>query len=252
MGRCKFCGLITGIFSHSHKEWKDKYIKGFLTESLDKLSQKLIKGFLAEYFMGKKTFQRVLQIAQQIRSTLPISDSKLQNVYMKTFKQASHNFVKDGIITDSEQQLLDDFTNTLGINLNTLPAEYKSADIDQIEQSKIIRDLPQGRLPKRNIQTPILLGKDGGVLWCYSKVTMFQEKVRREYVGRTSGWSYRVAKGLTDRTGGMEHSYMNKEVDGNLYVTKHIIFQSPTKSLKVAYNKMIGINPIFRWYRTSA
>ncbi len=220
-----------------------------LTYSLDKLSQKLIKGFLAEYFMGKKTLQRVLQISQQIRSTLPISDDKLQDVYYKILEQASHNFMKDRMITAHEQQLLDDFTQTLGIDLNNLPAKYQSDDLDQIEQNKILRDLQQGRLPQRYIQAPILLGKNEVVLWCYPQVTMYQEKVRREYVGRTSGWSFRVVKGVTYRTGGfkghpMEHGYMNKEGEGNLYVTnKHIIFQSPTRSLKVAYNKLIGITP---------
>lgn len=329
MGKCKYCGLSAGLFSHSHPECEEKHNKGLeildnsfyaylrdesssvqlkqsisdvrqhnfaedsdvaieaakiiekytdelkmpykssilpkmqglivqtglpydkinLTYSLDKLSQKLIKGFLAEYFMGKKDLQRVLNIAQQIRNVLPISAGQLEEVYMKIIEQASRNFIKDGIITDSEQRLLDDFTNSLGINLNNLSAQYHSPDIDQIEQSKILRELQQGRLPQRNIPAPIILGKDEKVLWCYPNVTMYQEKVQKEYVGRTSGWSYRVAKGLTYRTGGfkghpVEHSFMNKEGVGNLYVTnKHIVFQSSTKSLKVAYNKMIGINP---------
>ncbi len=217
--------------------------------SLDRLSQKLIKGFMAEYFMGKKPLQRSLQISQQIRSSLPISDIQMSEVCLNILGQASRNFMKDRLLTSDEQQKIDDFTNTLGISLANLPAKYRNADLDQIEQSKILTNLQQGILPQNNFAVPIILGKDEAILWVYNNITMYQEKVQREYTGRSSGFSFRVMKGVRYRTGQfkgrpVEHRYMDNVGVGSLYVTnKNIIFQASTASVKVPFRKMIGISP---------
>ena len=42
----------------------------------------------------------------------------------------------------------------------------------------------------------------------------------------------------------VERSYMNQEGVGDLYITnKHLIFNSPTKGLKIPYSKIIGVTP---------
>ena len=56
-------------------------------------------------------------------------------------------------------------------------------------------------------------------------------------------------KGVTYRTGGfkghpVESSYMENMGVGSLYITnKNIIFKGQTRSLRVPYTKIIGINP---------
>lgn len=217
--------------------------------SLDNLSQKMVRGFLAEYFTGQKPLQRVLQICHQITSVLPLPTAKLQDTYLFMLNQAAENYMKDGLLTDDEQQKIDDYMKTLGLSLTNLPAKYQGSEISRIEQSKMLKQLQRGILPQSNIQAPILLGKDEVVLWCYDGVTMWQEKVKREMVGSHSGFSFRVMKGVTYRTGGfkghpVEHSYMDQAGIGSLYITnKHIIFHSSERSTKIPYKKIIGLNP---------
>lgn len=209
-----------------------------VNESLDKLSQKMIRGFLAEYFTGQKELQRVMQISNQITSVLPLSNSKMQETYQYMLNQAADNYMKDRLLSDSEQQRIDEYTSTLGLNGVTV-----------VEQAKMLKQLQQGIIPQTNIYAPILLGKDEVALWSYDGVTMWQEKVKREMVGRHSGFSFRVMKGVTYRTGGfrghpVEHSYMDNAGTGSLYVTnKNIIFHSPLRSAKIPYKKIIGLNP---------
>ncbi|MBO5630344.1 MAG: hypothetical protein J5965_14865 [Aeriscardovia sp.] len=206
--------------------------------SLDNLCQKMLRGFLAEYFTGQKSLQRVMQIINQILSVLPMPSSKKQDTYTFMLNQAADNYLKDGLLTDDEQKRMDDFANTLSLNL---PAT--------IEQNKMLKQLQQGIVPRTNFHAPILLGKDEVVLWCYDGVTMYQEKVKREMVGSHSGFSFRVMKGVTYRTGGfkghpVEHSYMDNAGTGSLYITnKHIIFHSSVRSTKIPYKKIIGLNP---------
>ena len=209
-----------------------------VNDSLDKLSQKMVRGFLAEYFTGQKPLQRVLQICRQITGVLPLSSDKLQDTYLYMLNQAAENYMKDGLLTDDEQQRIDEYVSILGLSL---PAT--------IEQNKMLKQLQQGIIPQSHFRAPVLLGKDEVILWCYDGVTMYQEKVKREMVGSHSGFSFRVMKGVTYRTGGfkghpVEHSYMDNAGTGSLYITtKHLIFHSSVRSVKIPYKKIIGLNP---------
>ena len=78
---------------------------------------------------------------------------------------------------------------------------------------------------------------------------MWQEKIKKEFVGGHSGFTFRIVKGVNYRTGSfkghpVEHSYMDNAGTGTLYITnKHIIFHSSEKSVKIPYKKIIGLNP---------
>ena len=206
--------------------------------SLNNLSEKMIRGFLAEFFTGQKPLQRVLQISRQITSVLPLSNAKLQETYQFMLNQAADNYMKDGLLSDLEQQRIDEYTSTLGLR-----------GLAVVDQAKMLKQLQQGIIPQTNYPAPILLGKDEVVLWCYDGVTMYQEKVKHEMVGSHSGFSFRIVKGVTYRTGGfkghpVEHSYMENAGTGSLYITnKHIIFHSSMRSVKIPYKKIIGLNP---------
>lgn len=217
--------------------------------SLDNLCQKMVRGFLAEYFTGQKPMQRVMQISQQIMSVMPLSDAQKQDMYFYMLNQAAENYMKDGLLSDDEEKRLDEYIYMLGLSTTNLPAKYQGSEISRIEQTKLLKQLQRGILPQTSIMAPILLGRDEVVLWCYDAVTMWHEKVKREMVGSHSGFSFRVVKGVTYRTGGfkghpVEHSYMDNAGTGSLYITnKHIIFHSPERSVKIPYKKIIGLNP---------
>lgn len=217
--------------------------------ALDRLCQKMLRGFMAEYFTNQKTLQRAIQISRQVMNTLPISRQQEQNAYYEMLGQAGKNFLKNGSMTPIEQQKVDEYVSTLGLSLINLPASLQGSHIEELGQSSILGDLQAGRHPRYVVNAPIILAKGEDALWCYNNVTMYQEKVKREMVGSHSGFSFRVMKGVTYRTGGfkghpIETSYMENMGLGSLYVTnKNIIFMGQTRSIKVPYSKIIGINP---------
>ena len=217
--------------------------------SLDKLCQKMVRGFLAEYFTGQKPLQRVLQICQQIMGVMPLQNQKKLDTYLYMLNQAADNYMKDGMLTDDEQQKIDEYMNVLGLSAAHLPAQGQGTGLCKIGQAKILKQLQQGIVPQVNVYAPILLGKDEVVFWSYDGVTMWQEKVKREMVGSHSGFTFRIVKGVNYRTGGfkghpVEHSYMDNAGIGSLYITnKHLIFHSSERSVKIPYKKIIGLNP---------
>lgn len=217
--------------------------------SLDRLCQKMLRGFMAEYFTDQKPLQRSIQISRQVMGTLPISQQQEQEAYYEMLGQAGKNFLKNGYMTPAQQQKVEDYVSTLGLSLINIPSSLQGSYIEELGQSSILSDIQAGRPPRYTINAPIILGKGEDALWCYNNVTMYQEKVKREMVGSHSGFSFRVMKGVTYRTGGfkghpVETSYMENMGLGSLYVTnKNIIFMGQTRSIKVSYNKIIGINP---------
>lgn len=217
--------------------------------SLDRLSQKMVRGFLAEYFTGQKPMLRVMQISQQIMTVMPLTEVQKQDMYLYMLNQAAENYMKDGLLTDDEEKRIDEYTFMLGLSTINLPAKYKDSEISRIGQAKMLKQLQGGIIPQTNIAAPILLSKDEAVLWCYDGVTMWQEKIKKEFVGGHSGFTFRIVKGVNYRTGSfkghpVEHSYMDNAGTGSLYITnKHIIFHSPMRSVKISYKKIIGLNP---------
>ncbi|MBR6490953.1 MAG: hypothetical protein IKT02_01325 [Bacteroidales bacterium] len=72
-----------------------------------------------------------------------------------------------------------------------------------------------------------MFNKAATILWQYCDVKLFEKKVQREYHSNRGGVSIRIAKGIyyrpsTGRMKPVEHSYMNQEGIGDLYITnKH-------------------------------
>lgn len=217
--------------------------------SLDALATKLMKGFLADFFTDVLPLDKAFSRCERIMKTFPINSSLENDIYMEMLEKASVNFMKDGVLTASEQQHIDDFVAKTGISISNLPAKYQDSDIAKVGQATVLRDLQNGIYPVCNVQLPIILAKNEHVLWAYNGVSMFMEKIERETVGRSGGFSFRVCKGVTYRVGQfkghpVEHSRMNLEGKGALIVTnKNLIFYSQQKNNKVPFNKIVGITP---------
>ncbi len=217
--------------------------------SLDRLSQKMVRGFMAEYFTGRKDLSRSLQISQQIMQTLPLSYEQRQDAYLHMLNQAGKNYLKDGLMSDTEQHKIDEYVNTLGIQINQLPAKYQDSEISKLGQATILKEIQKGIIPNTGLTAPIILGKNESVLWSYGGVSLYQEKITKEWVGRSRGMSFRVMKGVYYHTGGskghpVEHSRMELQGTGSLFVTnKNLIFYSQSKGLKIPFNKIVGITP---------
>ena len=217
--------------------------------AVTRFAQKVIKGHIAEYFTGKQDINATRVAVNQVTSELPISNDALQEAYLYMLDKAATNYLKDGLLSNQEEQRVSTYTSAFGIPTNNLPACYQNSDISRLTQSTILTNLQQGILPQQNTFVPIILSKGECILWQYSDVKLFEEKIQREYHSNRGGLSIRICKGVyyrpsTGRMKPVEHSYMNLEGTGDLYITnKHLIFNSPTKGMKIPYSKIIGVTP---------
>lgn len=213
------------------------------------LGQKLIQGYHIEYFASSLPMNQVNMNSLAVTNIIPLSANEKDEVYMNVLNRAASNFMRKGQITDAEEQLINSYSYQLGLSLNNMPNQYASADLDKIGQAIILKNLEKGILPQKSISVPVLLCKGECALWVYHNVTMLQEKIQREYRGRSGGFSFRIFKGVTYRTGQfkgrpVENSYLDTIGNGSLVVTnKHLYFHCATASVKIPYSKLVGVTP---------
>lgn len=168
---------------------------------LDKLGQKLFQGYVVDFFAKGVPLSQIRISTDSVTSVLPLSQQKKDEAYYNVLNKAADKFMSNGSLSDNEQQLIESYTGSLGIALNCLPMQYQSESLARIGQAMVLKDLQQGILPKNPLTVPVMLGRGECALWVYDNVTMFQEKIVREYQGGSRGMSYRICKGITYRTG---------------------------------------------------
>lgn len=217
--------------------------------AVDEFTKKLLKGFMVEYFTDKLTLPVAHSRCEKVLCKFPMVPFNIEDAYLYVLNKAATNFLKDGLISDVEQKKIDDYVSYLALPVNNLPAQYQDSEISKLGQVSILKDIQRGIIPNTGIMAPIVLGKKETVLWTYNGVSLYQEKVTREWVGRSRGMSFRVMRGVYYHTGGskghpVEHSSMELQGTGSLFVTnKNLIFYSASKGLKLPFNKIVGITP---------
>ena len=216
---------------------------------MDALALKLFQGYVVDFFAKGVPLSQIKVRTDSVTSVLTLSQQKKDEAYYNVLNKAADKFMADGWLTDNEQRLIESYTSSLGIALNCLPMQYQSERLARIGQAIVLKDLQRGILPQKPLTVPVMLGHGECALWVYDNVTMFQEKITREYVGGNRGMSFRICKGMTYRTGSfkghsVERSQMATVGVGSLVITnKHFFFHCPTSSVKIPFNKIIGVSP---------
>ena len=217
--------------------------------ALSKLAQKIVKGHLVAYFTNGATENQVKHDVRDVTTVLPLNAEEQNEAYLYVLNKAAENFMKDGILTDKEEGLIRSFASAFSLPIDNLPVKYKDTDLAKLGQMTVLKNFAKGIMPSTFVQLPVLLGKNESLLWTYNNVTFYQEKIEKEFVRNSGGFSFKVMKGVYYHTGRskghpVEHKYMEKVAVGDLYVTNQdFIFYSTEKGVKIPYKKLVGITP---------
>lgn len=238
MGKCKYCGKDAGFLRSKHEECERKYRQGLAT----------IKLIVSDCFASKEDFYLKDAEIKRIAADSHIDNASLKCELCKVFDNAIEKYLDDGVIDATEERTVARFVQYSGLSQNVLNANHS---LEKVVQSKVLQEILQGKTPTPRITItgdfPFLLAKTEHLIWLFRGVTFHQQKVKREYVGRTNGMSFRIMKGVYYRTGGfkghpVETSYMQKVGVGSVCLTdKNLYFASPEKSLKIPYAKILSV-----------
>ena len=195
MGKCKYCGQDAGFFQNSYEACERKYKQG--------LAQ--ISKICAGCFSSKEDFYLKDRDIKRIISDSYIDNASLEKEYLTLFDNTVNQYLNDGVIDNLEEKTLARFIQFSGLPQATLNT---NKSLEKMLQSKVIQDILAGNKPAPRIQIsgdfPFMLGKTESLVWLFRNITLHQLKVKKEYVGRTHGMSFRIMKGVYYRTGGFK------------------------------------------------
>jgi hypothetical protein len=185
----------------------------------------------------------------ELASSHGIGPSEIRDVYIQGWEAAASHLLADGVLSVDEEHHLAEFMDHFGLSQAELDRHGMHS---KVAKAAVLWDLMQGKLPQRIKVAgglPFSLLKTEHLIWLFTDVGYLEDQVRREYVGRSSGLSIRLAKGVYYRVGAFRGHPVTKtdrvHVDtGLLWVTnKHLYFAGPLKSFRVRRDKIVSIMP---------
>jgi len=185
----------------------------------------------------------------ELASSHVIGPSEIRDVYIQGWEAAASHLLADCVLSVDEEHHLAEFMDHFGLSQAELDRHGMHS---KVAKAAVLRDLMQGKLPQRIKVAgglPFSLLKTEHLIWLFTDVGYLEDQVRREYVGRSSGLSIRLAKGVYYRVGAFRGHPVTKtdrvHVDtGLLGVTnKHLYFAGPLKSFRVRHDKIVSIMP---------
>jgi len=240
MAQCKYCKADAGFLKSKHSECEKKHNEG--CQSLISLLLHAFRSHTDFYLLDN-------QIKMTVASTY-ISDDIKQKIYLNVFDKAVEEYFNDGVISEDESKTVARFQQYTALPQQILNA-HKS--LERVVQAKILQQLFSGQQPTSSISIngtlPFLFQKNETPIWVYRDVQYYEQKVKKEYRGRSQGVSFRVMKGVYYRVGGFKgapvETIHNALIGtGIVAITrKHLYFSCPQKSFKIPFNKIIHIEP---------
>lgn len=238
MGACSYCGKPAGMLRRKHADCESNHSRALA---------ELVRSAQAAA-TGKATFETLADTAESARQS-HVSPEEVHESYVRGWEMAADHFLNDGDLAPEEEHQLGAFQRELGLTQEQL--DSKGA-YSRVGKSLILRDILSGKVPTRvSIEEPSSFNFQKGEqpVWLFNRVDYLEDKIRREYVGQSSGLSIRVARGIYYRVGSFRgHPVERTEralVDqGTLAVTtKHLYFAGTSKSFRIRHDKIVSFVP---------
>lgn len=151
----------------------------------------------------------------------------------------------DNYLSQDEEKRISNFMDHYGISSEQIRSSY----LNKIVQGAIIRDLFDGNVnPRISVSNaPFNFMKKEVLIWC-GNAFISEIKTVKEWVGGTSGFSFRVAKGVYWRVGGIKghriEKQINKELgDGVIAITNYHVYMKTGQidSMRIKLDKIISV-----------
>jgi len=238
MGKCMFCGAKAGLFRRQHSECQDKHAKG-------------IKSFVSKVSEGillQRDPQLIQTEIEQIAIDSFIDKTNKIELLVKGWEASLESFLADHVVDQNEESILIKYMDHFGLNQDSF---QKNEGYNRLIKSLVLRDLLEGKVSNRvrvSGNLPFALQKSETILWVFPSAQGYEERTRREYVGRSRGVSVRIMKGVYYRVGEFRGHPVETQYNASLGVgpfcitNKHVYF-SGQKAIRLPYKKIICIEP---------
>jgi hypothetical protein len=183
----------------------------------------------------------VRKIVASLPPTNGIAPADLKTLDADTFRKLAAGMLHDDSLTQDEETTLMSAATALGID----PARF-STDFPGLFDKLLVARVNDGRLPTLDSCGIIL--KKGEVAHMEVTAHLLKWQTVREWQGSSSGFSFRVAKGVRYHTGGTRGHLVSKgqtlvpDDTGTLTVTSlRAVYSGSKRALEFAYPKLLDV-----------
>lgn len=239
MGNCKYCGKPVGFLRFKHAECEKSH--------LEQEQQILVE--VSKAIKGSDNFDQLEKVIVKIEQSSLVLSGDRKALLIKGWENSVEQFLQDGILDANEEKRLMEFKewfdiSSIDLNKNgALEKTAKSAVLREVLSGNIIEHAPdKGKIPI-NFQ----IGEK--VVGFFVDSEYLEDKVIREFVGRSHGLSIRVMNGVYYRVNAfkgrpVEHTERLHIDTGMVVLTnKNIYFVGPKKSIRLPYQKIVSFEP---------
>ena len=204
----------------------------------------------AKSAIGDQESRKGLEETLLITATANFLDrGAVREALVTAWESAVNKALNDSVLTAGEETDLVSFQASFSLDQAVL---NRSGAFSRVVKAGVLRDLLEGRLPKRmevSGTLPINLQKSERIVWLFENVQYLEDRTRREYVGGSHGANIRIAKGIYYRVGAFRGQPVDRtervHFDTGLaaVTTRHIYFVGPRKSFRIRHDKIVSITP---------
>jgi hypothetical protein len=187
-----------------------------------------------------------MQALEAQRRSMALDPAAVHRMHVEVVAHLVRSVLSDGLVTMEEIQAVATVGSLLGVQWAELPPNL----VQTLSIAQMVMNISIGQLPALPPAASQLRQNPGEVVHGEVPVQILDEKVvRREYRGRSSGMSVRIAKGVSYRFGSTRgHSVPITAVvpidQGMLSITnQRVVFIGQKKSFSVEWNKVLGAMP---------
>lgn len=242
MGKCKFCGEPAGILMDYHPACKDEYERA--KGAVERGSKELFSA-VTECLFHPQKHKRITDALAILPKAVGHPDPL--DILFQYIDEAIDGIRKSGkLLTPEMEAAYVAFINSQGY---TREVADRLGTFRKVVLLIILRELAEGVIPNRcevTSQLPFVFLKNESLLLVTTNVELYEQRVKREYSGQSSGASIKVLPGwwvrVGDSTGSSVSTLVTERIDIGMLAltTKHIFFSSGKKSSKIRFDKIIS------------
>jgi hypothetical protein len=173
---------------------------------------------------------------------LGFSETDLKGFGARLLPVAKQVIREDEQMSPNDEKALSILADRLGVSHKDV-----SRTLEDLSRYRLFYDIGQGNIP--SVSVPGLILHKGEVAYWSEPGAIIEDRVvKQEYVGESSGMSFRLAKAVSYRTGGF-HGHIETEKEavpasrGSLILTnQRIIFHGDNQSFDAPWQQMLAID----------
>jgi hypothetical protein len=185
---------------------------------------------------------------EELGSSIFIKPEDIRDVLIQVWEDTVNDLLDEGTLDDNMEKKLLVLKSSFNLTVDDLDSNEAYS---RVVKSGVLRDIMNGKFPERLIiDEPLSFNfqKNEKLIWAFDDVSLLEDSNKIKYVGKSSGVSIKIAKGIYYRTGGFKGQPISKTEriyidNGIMAITNKHIYFTGRKGFRIPFSKIISFIP---------